>query len=119
MQIRLLLVDDFKITTKNNFDIINDNSNNNLLNKGGCHTGVSASLVSGSRPLDEVRVGVLAGLATGLGLSFAGLYPTLGPVYLWAFGVALPGLLAGFAARYATTARRQWIGYWADREQSS
>ena len=81
--------------------------------------GVSATLVSGPRPLDEIKVGLVAGLVSGAALLFSGTYLTMGMFNLWTFGVALPALAAGTAARYSVSAQRQWTTFWAEKEQAA
>lgn len=74
--------------------------------------------MTGSRALDETRVGAAAGLVSGAMLVLSGYYASLTVVQLWWFGIALPAVVAGFAARYYTHARQSWTTFWSQREQS-
>ena len=80
--------------------------------------GISRSTVTGSRALDETRVGIVAGALGGVVVAFSSLSTTLSAVQIWWFGIAAPAVVAGFAARYYTHLRRSWNEYWSRQEQS-
>lgn len=75
-------------------------------------------MVTGSRALDETRVGIVAGAVGGVAVAVSGLYATLTAAQVWWFGIAAPAVVAGFAARYYTHLRRSWNEYWMRQEQT-
>ena len=79
--------------------------------------GISSSTVTGSRALDETRVGLVAGVLGGIALIASGLSATLTPLQVWTFGVASPAVVAGFAARYYTHLLGAVREYWSRQEQ--
>ena len=74
-------------------------------------------MVTGSRALDETRVGLAAGLLGGVAVLASGMYASLSPIEIWWFGLASPAVVAGFLARYYTHVRRRWSTYWSQQEQ--
>lgn len=82
------------------------------------YAGIMRSTVTGSRALDETRVGVVAGALGGVAVAFSSLSASLSAAQIWWFGIAAPAVVAGFAARYYTHLRRSWNEYWTRQEQS-
>ena len=74
--------------------------------------------MTGTRALDETRVGLAAGLAGGLALLATGASATMSAWSIWVWGVATPMTLAGIAAHYYVFLRNQWNAYWQQSEQS-
>ena len=74
--------------------------------------------MTGTRALDETRVGLAAGLAGGLAVLATGAYATMSAWSIWVWWVATPMTLAGVAAHYYISLRNQWNAYWQQSEQS-
>ena len=74
--------------------------------------------MTGTRALDETRVGLAAGLAGGLSVLATGAYATTAAWSIWVWWVATPATLAGVAAHYYISLRNQWNAYWQQSEQS-
>ena len=79
--------------------------------------GVDATVVSGTRALDETRVGMAAGLTGAVAVLLTGAYHTLSPWGIWVWGIALPMTVAGLAAHYSTRLISQWKLYWQTAEK--
>lgn len=82
-----------------------------------CCAGVSAEGVTGTRALDETRVGLVGGLLGGLALLASGAYVGMSAWSIWVWGIALPATLTGFAARNYTALRNRWQLYWLESER--
>ena len=80
--------------------------------------GVGVSAVTGTRALDETKVGAAAG-AIGGALNLAtGTYTSLSAWEIWVWGIALPATAGGLASHYYTSVRNKWNAYWQHAEQS-
>ena len=80
--------------------------------------GISSAAVTGSRALDETRVGIVAGAVGGVAVVASGLYASLSAIQIWSFGIALPAVVVGLAARYYTHLRQSWNEYQTRQERS-
>lgn len=79
---------------------------------------MSTSAITGTRALDETKVGAAGGLLGGALLLLTGAYATLSAWEAWVWGVALPATVAGFASHYYTSLKNQWNSYWQETEQA-
>lgn len=73
--------------------------------------GIRAAQVTGSRALDEARVGLAGAVLGGLIGVASGAFVTLSPWSIWVWGIALPATVAAFAARHYSQVRNRWNAY--------
>lgn len=69
--------------------------------------GFNASMVSGVRVYDETMIGLATALLASLAVGFSGVWKTYPAFQIFAFAVAAPALIVGFAARYWPQVRSQ------------
>ena len=81
-------------------------------------SGVNVSAITGTRALDETKVGVAGGLVGGALVIATGAYASLSTWEIWVWGIALPATAAGLASHYYTSLKNRWNLYWQQTEQA-